>query len=46
MNRTHMGLTPEQRENVSMSFYETGHMMYVHRESLLKLRAELERFIG
>lgn len=41
-----MGLTPEQRENVSMSFYETGHMMYVHRESLLKLRAELERFIG
>ena len=42
----HMGLTPEQRENVSMSFYEAGHMMYVHRESLLKLREELERFIG
>ncbi len=42
----HMGLTPEQRENVSMSFYEAGHMMYVHRASLLKMREELERFIG
>jgi len=42
----HMGLTPEQRENVSMSFYEAGHMMYVHRESLLRLRDELERFIA
>ena len=42
----HMGLTAEQRENVSMSFYEAGHMMYVHRESLLRLRDELERFIA
>ncbi len=41
----HMGLTPEQRENVTMSFYEAGHMMYVHRPSLLYLREELERFI-
>ncbi len=42
----HMGLTPEQRENVSMSFYEAGHMMYVHLESLLKLREELAAFIA
>lgn len=42
----HMGLTPEQRQQVSMSFYEAGHMMYVHRPSLLKLRDELERFIA
>jgi len=41
----HMGLTPEQRENVSMSFYEAGHMMYVHRGSLLRLREELVGFI-
>ncbi|MBX3144845.1 MAG: peptidase S10 [Trueperaceae bacterium] len=41
----HMALTPEQRQNVSMSFYEAGHMMYVHRASLLKMREELERFI-
>jgi len=42
----HMGLTTEQRQNVSMSFYEAGHMMYVHKESLLRLREELEGFIG
>lgn len=42
----HMGLTPEQRQQVSMSFYEAGHMMYVHRPSLLKMRDELERFIA
>ena len=42
----HMGLPPEQRDNVSMSFYEAGHMMYVHRQSLLHMREELERFIG
>lgn len=42
----HMGLTRAQRDNVSMSFYEAGHMMYVHRASLVKMRQELERFIG
>jgi len=42
---SHAGLGPQQRANVSMSFYEAGHMMYVHRESLLKLRDELAKFI-
>ncbi|MFO7543861.1 MAG: peptidase S10, partial [Trueperaceae bacterium] len=41
----HMGLTPEARKNVSMSFYEAGHMMYVHRPSLLVLREALAAFI-
>ncbi len=41
----HMGLTPEQRAKVSMSFYEAGHMMYVHMASLRKLREELAAFI-
>lgn len=42
----HMGLTPEARQNVSMSFYEAGHMMYVHRPSLLALREALAGFIA
>jgi len=42
----HMGLTSEQRENVSMSFYEAGHMMYVHRASLLHMREQLVAFIA
>lgn len=41
----HMGLTAEQRANVSMSFYEAGHMMYVQREALVGLRGEIERFV-
>jgi carboxypeptidase C (cathepsin A) len=29
-----------------MSFYEAGHMMYVHLPSLRKLKAELAGFIA
>ncbi|MCW5882581.1 MAG: peptidase S10 [Anaerolineae bacterium] len=42
----HLALAAPLAANLSVSYYEAGHMMYVHRESLLKLRAELERFIG
>ena len=42
----HLSLDPSLRANVSASFYEAGHMMYAHRPSLLKLKAELARFIG
>ena len=41
----HLGLAPELRSNVSVSYYEAGHMMYVHRPSLEKLAAELRRFV-
>ena len=41
----HLGLPPEIRRNVSVSYYEAGHMMYVHRPSLEKLAGELRRFV-
>lgn len=41
----HLGLATELQDNLSMSTYDAGHMMYVHRASLLKLRAELARFV-
>ena len=41
----HLGLDPSLRSNLSTSFYDAGHMMYAHRSSLLKLKAELARFI-
>jgi carboxypeptidase C (cathepsin A) len=28
-----------------VSYYEAGHMMYVHRPSLEKLAAELRKFV-
>jgi len=42
----HLGLAPELRKNVSVSYYEAGHMMYVHKPSLAKLAAELRAFVA
>jgi carboxypeptidase C (cathepsin A) len=41
----HLGLDESLQKNLSMSYYEAGHMMYIHRPSLAKLHAELEAFI-
>ncbi len=42
---SHMGLEPEIRKNVSMEYYEAGHMMYVHRPSLQKLASDMREFV-
>ena len=42
----HLGLEPAGQKNVTTSFYEAGHMMYVHAESLGKLKADLARFVA
>ena len=36
----HMGLDPAVRGNLTMSHYEAGHMMYIHLDSLKKLKAD------
>ncbi len=41
----HMGLTSHQRENVTVRYYEAGHMMYVHQPSLSTLAADMRAFI-
>jgi carboxypeptidase C (cathepsin A) len=41
----HLALTPELRKNITASYYEAGHMMYVHRPSLARLAAELRSFV-
>jgi carboxypeptidase C (cathepsin A) len=41
----HLGLEPELRGNISMSYYPAGHMMYVHQPSLAQLREALGEFI-
>lgn len=41
----HLSLAPELRGNIEVSYYEAGHMMYVHKPSLAKLAAELRRFV-
>ncbi len=41
----HMGLPPDLRGNVSMGYYEAGHMMYLNTPSRVTLKADLARFI-
>jgi len=42
----HLGLPQELRGNVSVGYYEAGHMMYVHKPSLERLAADLRKFVS
>ncbi|NUQ69863.1 MAG: peptidase S10 [Chthonomonadales bacterium] len=42
---SHMGLDPELRGNITTGYYEAGHMMYVHGESLARLKEDVSRFV-
>ena len=41
----HLGLHESLRGNVSMGYYEAGHMMYIHMPSLEALKGDLAEFI-
>jgi len=41
----HLGIPDSLRGNLSVSYYEAGHMMYAHKPSLEKLARELRRFV-
>lgn len=41
----HLGLKPDLTKNITMGYYEAGHMMYAHKPSLEKLTSELTQFI-
>jgi carboxypeptidase C (cathepsin A) len=42
---SHMRLDPSLKSNVTMAEYEAGHMMYIHDESLKKLRRDVGEFL-
>ncbi len=42
----HLGLPPELRDNIREEEYLAGHMMYVHPQSLAKLKADIASFIA
>jgi carboxypeptidase C (cathepsin A) len=41
----HLELDPSLQDNISMTYYEAGHMMYVHAPSLVQLNQDLAAFI-
>jgi len=41
----HLGLDASLQENISMAYYEAGHMMYVHQPSLAQLKGDLAAFV-
>jgi carboxypeptidase C (cathepsin A) len=41
----HLGLDSSLHENITMGYYEAGHMMYIHKPSLVKMKEELAAFI-
>ncbi|MCC6190037.1 MAG: peptidase S10 [Anaerolineales bacterium] len=41
----HLGIDPSLQANLSLHYYEAGHMMYIHRPSLAKLRDDLTSFV-
>ena len=40
----HMHLPEEIQPNIHLTYYEAGHMMYFHRESHIKLAADISDF--
>lgn len=40
-----LGLDPSLRDHVTMKYYDAGHMMYVHKPSLVQMKADLAEFI-
>ncbi len=41
----HLGLPTEFMEKITSTYYQAGHMMYLHLPSLEKLKTELDKFI-
>ena len=41
----HIGLPPDLRGNVTMGYYEAGHMMYVNQPSRVALKGDLANFV-
>ncbi|MFI5130379.1 MAG: S10 family peptidase [Chitinophagales bacterium] len=42
----HMFLPKDLQKNISFTYYEAGHMMYIHKPSLLKLKKDYDQFIS
>jgi carboxypeptidase C (cathepsin A) len=42
---SHLGLRPDAQKNIQVSYFEAGHMMYIHQPSLARMARELRAFV-
>ena len=42
----HLGLESALQANISMAYYDAGHMMYIHEPSAIALKADIARFFA
>ena len=42
---SHLGLRENLQKNVRVSYFEAGHMMYIHQPSLVRMAKELREFV-
>lgn len=42
----HLGLPTHLQENIHLTYYEAGHMMYVHRPSLAQLKGDMATWMA
>ncbi|MBN1583978.1 MAG: peptidase S10, partial [Anaerolineae bacterium] len=42
---SHIEIDPELQKNISMGYYEAGHMMYIHLPSLGQLKQDMANFV-
>jgi carboxypeptidase C (cathepsin A) len=41
---SHLDITKEQQKNIIVKYYEAGHMMYLHKPSLIKVSKDINDF--
>ena len=41
----HLGLRESLQKNIRVSYFEAGHMMYIHQPSLARMARELREFV-
>ncbi len=42
----HLGIHPDMHKNITWEFYQSGHMMYIDKESAIKLKRDITEFIN
>jgi carboxypeptidase C (cathepsin A) len=40
----HMGLTPDQKQRIQLTFYQAGHMVYISKNTITKLHQDAVQF--